>query len=173
MGAGDGGGTVWMWQQRQALPRITFVEVAMVLYILWCYSSMVLPHQYPPLALPPSGAQDKVSSFIEERRRVIPVHDVPAGEAAVRPGIDGAVHVWSILRLAVYSPMVRIFEYSHRVVGPRYIVRAPNAPGRAVGVFNEPVGNGMVLIIGFVVAIMLASDRGEPAWRRPCSGCTR
>ena len=32
--------------------------------------------------------------------------------------------------------------------------------------FNQPVGNGMVLIVGFVVAIMLASDRGEPAWRR-------
>ena len=40
---------VWMWQQRQALPRVTFVEVAMVLYTLWCYGSMVLPHQYPPL----------------------------------------------------------------------------------------------------------------------------
>ena len=46
---------VFMWQQRQALPRITFVEVAMVLYILWCYGSMVLPHQYPPLVFPLNG----------------------------------------------------------------------------------------------------------------------
>ena len=43
---------VWMWQQRQALPRVTFVEVAMVLYTLWCYGSMVLPHQYPPVDVP-------------------------------------------------------------------------------------------------------------------------
>ena len=49
---------------------------------------------------------------------------------------------------------------------PRYIVDAPGWPGRANGVFNQPVANGMVLIVGMVVAIMLASDRAEPTWRR-------
>ena len=75
--------------------------------------------------------------------------------------------LWSILGFAVYSTMVSIFQfYAPSLVWPRYIVRAPGWPGRAVGVFNQPVGNGMVLIIGFVLAIMLASDHGEPAWRR-------
>ena len=32
--------------------------------------------------------------------------------------------------------------------------------------FNQPVANGMVLIVGMVVAVMLASDRAEPTWRR-------
>ena len=52
---------VWMWQQRQALPRVTFVEVAMVLYILWSYGSMVLPHQYPPVEFPLNGTADAPS----------------------------------------------------------------------------------------------------------------
>ena len=75
--------------------------------------------------------------------------------------------LWSILGFAVYSTMVSIFQfYAPSLVWPRYIVNAPVSPTRAVGVFNQPVGNGMVLIIGFAVAIVLASDRGEPAWRR-------
>ena len=43
---------------------------------------------------------------------------------------------------------------------------APAWPDRANGVFNQPVGNGMVLIVSMVIAIMLASDRAEPTWRR-------
>ena len=63
--------------------------------------------------------------------------------------------------------MVSICQfYAPSLVWPRYIVDAPGWPGRANGVFNQPVANGMVLIVGFVIAIMLASDRGEPAWRR-------
>lgn len=156
----------WMWQQRRALPRITFVEVAMALYTLWCYGSMVLPHQYPPLSFPLNGKQDPVSRFIETSA-IIPFmmyllgRRLFARESAVR------FVLWSILGFALYSTMVSIFQfYAPGLVWPRYIVTAPNWPTRAVGVFNQPVGNGMVLIIGFVVAIMLASDRGEPAWRR-------
>ena len=83
---------VWMWQQRRALPRVTFVEVAMVLYILWCYGSMVLPHQYPPVEYPLDGTADARQS-LHRGQRDHPVHDVPAGEAAVHPGIGGAVRV--------------------------------------------------------------------------------
>ena len=154
---------VWMWRQRQAVPRVTFVEVAMVLYILWCYGSMVLPHQYPPVAFPLNGSLTPVPRFIEVST------DIPftmyllgrrlfTRESAVR------FVLWSILGFAAYSTMVSIFQfYAPSLVWPRYIVDAPAWPGRAIGVFNQPVGNGMVLITGFVIAIVLASDRGEPA----------
>jgi len=157
---------VWMWQQRRALPRVTFVEVAMVLYTLWCYGSMVLPHQYPPVQFPLNGAQAPVSRFIETSTAIpftmyLVGRRLFARESAVR------FVLWSILGFAVYSTMVSIFQfYAPILVWPRYIVTAPASPTRAVGVLNQPVGNGMVLIIGFAVAIMLASDRGEPAWRR-------
>ena len=83
---------VWMWQQRHALPRVTFVEVAMVLYTLWCYGSMVLPHQYPPVEFPLNG-QLTARPSLHRAQRGHPVHDVPAGEAAVHPRVGGAVRV--------------------------------------------------------------------------------
>jgi O-antigen/teichoic acid export membrane protein/O-antigen ligase len=157
---------VWMWQHRQALPRVTFVEVAMVLYVLWCYGSKVLPHQYPPLQDPLTGEQTAVNRFIEVSA-IIPFTMYLLGrrlftrESAVR------FVLWSILGFAAYSALVSICQFdAPGLVWPRYIVDAPNWPGRANGVFNQPVANGMVLIVGLVIAVMLASDRAEPAWRR-------
>jgi O-antigen ligase len=156
----------WMWQQRHALPRVSFVEVAMVLYVLWCYGSMVLPHQYLPVQYPLNGTLTAVPRFIEIST-VIPFTMYLVGrrlfarESAVR------FVLWSILGFAAYSTLVSICQFdAPGLVWPRYIVDAPNWPGRANGVFNQPVGNGMVLIIGMVVAVVLASDRAEATWRR-------
>ncbi|TVY99735.1 O-antigen ligase family protein [Trebonia kvetii] len=157
---------VWMWQQRHALLRISFVEVVMVLYALWCYGSMVLPHQYPPVEYPLNGQVTAVPRFIE-LSTVIPFtlyllgRRLFARESAVR------FVLWSILGFAAYSTLVSICQFdAPGLVWPRYIVDAPNWPGRANGVFNQPVANGMVLIVGFVIAIVLATERGQPAWRR-------
>ena len=157
---------VWMWQQRQALPRITFVEVAMVLYTLWCYGSMLLPHQYPPLEFPPNGHLTAVPRFIEISA-IIPFTMYLVGRRLFARESAMRFVLWSILGFAAYSALVSICQfYAPSLVWPRYIVHAPGWPGRANGVFNQPVANGMVLIVGVVVAIMLASDRAEPAWRR-------
>jgi O-antigen ligase len=157
---------VWMWQQRHALPRVTFVEVAMVLYILWCYGSMVLPHQYPPVQFPLDGKVTPINRFIETSA-IIPFTMYLLGrrlftrESAVR------LVLWSIFGFGTYSTLVSICQfYAPSLVWPRYIVDAPAWPDRANGVFNQPVGNGMVLIVSMVIAIMLASDRAEPTWRR-------
>jgi len=117
---------VWMWQQRRALPRVTFVEVAMVLYTLWCYGSMVLPHQYPPVQFPLNGAQAPVSRFIETSTAIpftmyLVGRRLFARESAVR------FVLWSILGFAVYSTMVSIFQfYAPILVWPRYIVNLIN-----------------------------------------------
>jgi O-antigen ligase len=156
----------WMWQQRHTLPGVTFVEVAMVLYTLWCYASMVLPHQYPPLDNPVIGTLTPVARGIEVST-IIPFTMYLLGrrlfprESAVR------LVLWSILGFAAYSTFVSIGQFhAPHLVWPRYIVRAPLWPGRANGVFNQPVANGMVLIVGFVIAIVLATERGQPTWRR-------
>ena len=156
----------WMWQQRRSLPRVTFVEVAMLLYTLWCYASMVLPHQYPALDNPLTGTLTPVTRGIEVST-VIPFTMYLLGrrlftrESAVRFAL------WSILGFAAYSTLVSIGQfYAPSLVWPRYIVRAPLWPGRANGVFNQPVANGMVLIVGFVIAIVFATERGQPTWRR-------
>ena len=164
---------VWMWQHRHALPRVTFVEVAMALYALWCYGSMVLPHQYLPVDFSLHGQLTAVPRFIE-LSAVIPFTMYLLGrrlftrESAVR------FVLWSIVGFAAYSTLVSICQFSApSLVWPRYIVDAPTWPDRAVGVFNQPVGNGMVLIIGFVIAIVLASDRRRAEHGDGlCCGCT-
>jgi O-antigen ligase len=157
---------VWMWQHRQALPRITFVEVAMVLYTLWCYGSMVLPHQYPPLEFPPNGQLTAVPRFIEISA-IIPFTMYLVGRRLFADESAMRFVLRSILGFAAYSVLVSICQFfAPSLVWPRYIVDAPGWPSRANGVFNQPVANGMVLIVGMVVAIMLASDHAEPAWRR-------
>lgn len=157
---------VWMWQHRDALPRVSFVEVVMVLYTLWCYGSMVLPHQYLPVTYPLNGQMTAVPRFIE-LSTVIPFTLYLVGrrlfvrESAVR------LVLWSVLGFAAYSTLVSIGQFdAPGLVWPRYIVSAPNWPGRANGVANQPVANGMILIIGFVIAIVLATERGQPLWRR-------
>ena len=101
---------VWMWQQRQALPRVTFVEVAMALYTLWCFGSMVLPHQYPPVTFPPNGNADPVPRFIEISA-IIPFTMYLVGrrlfarESAIR------FVLWSILGFAAYSALVSICQF--------------------------------------------------------------
>jgi O-antigen ligase len=159
----------WMWQQRQALPRVTFVEVAMVLYILWSYGSMVLPHQYPPIEFPLNGAAatvTRVPRFIEIST-LIPFTMYPLGRRLFTRESAMRFVLWSILGFAAYSTLVSICQFAAPgLVWPRYIVDAPGWPGRANGVFNQPVANGMVLIVGMVIAVMLASDHAEPTWRR-------
>ena len=120
---------VWMWQQRQALPRVSFVEVAMVLYTLWCYGSMVLPHQYPPVEYPLNGQLTAVPRFIE-LSTVIPFtmyllgRRLFARESAVR------FVLWSILGFAAYSALVSICQfYAPSLVWPRYIVRRTRLAG--------------------------------------------
>ena len=49
-----------------------------------------------------------------------------------------------------------------QLIWPRYIVDAPAWVGRAVGVSNQPVVNGMVLALGIAIAMMLMSLRSEP-----------
>jgi O-antigen ligase len=157
---------IYLWQHRQHLPRVTFVEVAMVLFILWSYGSMVLPHQYPPVTFPLNGSVTKVPRFIEISTDIPFAMYLLGRRLFVRESAIRFV-LWSILGFAAYSTLVSICQFkAPGLVWPRYIVNAPGWPGRAVGTFNQPVANGMVLIVGMVVAIMLASDRGQPMWRR-------
>ena len=56
-------------------------------------------------------------------------------------------------------------------VWPRFIVDGSLSEnetwyGRAVGVFNQPVVNGMIMVLGFAVAMLLMSRHSERAWQR-------
>ncbi|BAH54045.1 O-antigen ligase family protein [Rhodococcus opacus] len=153
-------------RQRCRVPRVGALEAAMVLYVLWNIASMVTSHPYPAI-VPTTGEDLAVSRFIMTGT-VIPFALYFVGrfvfdrESAVRRLL------WMVLGLGAYSAAVSIMQLRGpaALVWPSYIVDAPAWEGRAVGIFNQPVVNGLVLVMGFIVAMVLAGERTEPRWRR-------
>lgn len=141
------------------------VEWAMVAYVLWNVYSAVTPHKYPP--------GDPLFKFILIPT-VIPFVLYVVGRFAVDSERAVKAVLWAILGFAAYSAAVSILQFTGPtgLVWPRYIVDAPNWPNRAVGIFNQPVPNGMVLALGLAVAILMASRRGVPRWQRAAASVT-
>jgi O-antigen ligase len=156
---------IWIWRTRESL-RLGAIELAMGLYLLWCIGSMILPHQYGPVQFPLDGRETGIPRFILIST-VIPFTMYVVGRLAFDRESAVRLILWAIVGFGAYSTVVSIFQFhAPALVWPRYIVDAPNWEGRANGVLNQPVGNGIVLIVSFVVAMTLASNHNEPRWRR-------
>lgn len=162
---------VWIDTSRTRLIGIGTVEVAMGLYLLWNLISMVTPHKYP--------AVDPLSEAISAPRIIMTGALIPFVMYSVgRYTFDRAAAVrallWVIMTLAAYSAWVSITPTTgpKDLVWPRFLVdgslpAADTWIGRAVGVFNQPVVNGLILTIGVAVAMLFVTKRsGEPRWRR-------
>ncbi|ANS26718.1 O-antigen ligase family protein [Rhodococcus opacus] len=153
-------------RRRCRVPQVGALEGVMVLYVLWNIASMITSHKYLA-TVPTTGEELAVPRFLMTGT-VIPFALYFVGrfvfdrESAVRRLL------WMILGLGAYSAAVSIMQLRGPValVWPSYIVETPAWEGRAVGIFNQPVVNGLVLIIGFIVAMVLAGERSEPLWRR-------
>ena len=76
--------------------------------------------------------------------------------------------LWTTVAMGAYSAWVSILQFHgpKSLVWPSYIVDSPNWKGRANGVFNQPVVNGMILVIAFVVCLFLASRPDTTKWMR-------
>ena len=83
-------------------------------------------------------------------------------QGSVRPAL-----LWALVAAGAYSAFVSITQFLGPawLVWPRYIVDAPNWEDRALGVFNQPVVNGLVLIVGFLVANLIAHASESRALR--------
>lgn len=146
------------------LPRLGAVETAMVLYLAWNIGSAIAPHTLSA-TVPLTAEELPVWRFILTGT-MIPFALYFVGRFVLNT--DQAVRrvLWLVLGLTGYSAGVSILQFHGpaALVWPRYIVEAPNWENRAVGVFNQPVVNGLVLIIGFVIALHLASRSGGARW---------
>jgi O-antigen ligase len=144
------------------------VEWAMAFYLLWNFYSMIAPHKYPAVDLL-NGAPLPVARFIVIGTLLPFVVYVVGRYVFDRPEAVRALF-WTILALAAYSAAVSIMPFTglSAFVWPRYIVanEIPGWAGRAVGIFVQPVVNGMVLTLGVAIAMLLLSRRSEPAWRK-------
>ena len=162
---------VWIDNSRRRILDIGPVEFAMGLYLLWNLVSLVTPHKYP--------AVDPLSSAISAPRLIMTGTLIPFVMYAVgRYTFDRAAAVrallWTIIAMAAYSAWVSIVPVTGptELVWPEFIVDGSLPPdktwiGRAVGVFNQPVVNGLILTLGVAVAMLLVRPRsGEPTWRR-------
>ena len=144
----------------------------MALYLIWNVYSMLAPHKYPA-SEPLTGDAVSIPRTIMVST-VIPFVMYVVGRYAFDRKVAVRILLWTILALAAYSAAVSILQFTGPTdwVWPRFIVDGSLAPnetwvGRAVGVFNQPVLNGMLLALGFAVAMLLMSRHsGEPAWRR-------
>jgi O-antigen ligase len=161
---------IWMAPRRHNLlaADVDPILCAIVLYITWNVMSMVLPHPYPP------GAPLDPSPFSVQRFIVIgtmmPLAMFLVGRWVFISARAIRVLLWSVVIAAGYSALVSILQFAAPALAwPKYIISNTFWPGRAVGVFNQPVVNGMVLIVGFLVATLIASHAVESRLLRACA----
>jgi O-antigen ligase/Mrp family chromosome partitioning ATPase len=158
---------IWMLADRARRPVLGVVELAMVLYLLWNVQSAVMPHEYAPLLYPLTGEALSLYRYVLVGT-VIPF----TAYLLSRVLFERLSAVRNILRVillfSAYSAIVSILEFTgpSSLIWPRYIVDAPNWAGRANGVFNQPGVNGLVMITGFTIALMLAAERGTRRYLR-------
>lgn len=162
---------LWMDATPTRLRGIGAVEWAMALYLMWNAYSMFVPHEYSSI-IPLTGINSSPAHLIMSGT-VIPFMMYVVGRYAFDRTAAVRALLWTILALAAYSAWVSILPVTGLTawVWPRFIVDGSLNDdqtwyGRAVGVFNQPVVNGAMLVLGFAVAMLLMSRRNEPAWRR-------
>jgi O-antigen ligase len=172
-------GAFVLWMDRNPdRPRgMDAIEWAMALYIAWNVYSMISPHEYNATD---EGVAASMASGPLQLTTPVVVWRVIIGDMLLplvmyRVGrfvFDRAAVVrallWAILILAAYSAAMSIMQFSGptELVWPRYIVDPKNWPGRAAGIFKQPVVNGWLLALGLAIAMLLLARRSEPTWQR-------
>lgn len=161
-----GAWAIWIARGIDRAPRLGAIECAMVLYVTWNVMSMFSSHQYGSV-VPVSGAELSVPRFVLTGT-IIPFTVFLVGRYTFDRVSAVRLLLWTILLLGAYSAAMCILQFHGptALVWPRYIVESPSWEGRAVGIFDQPVVNGVVLILGFSVALLLAATRSEPRWSR-------
>jgi O-antigen ligase len=161
---------IWMAPRRRNMSAVEVdpLVCAIVLYITWNVMSLGLPHPYPP------GAPLNPAPFSVERFIVIgtlmPLTMFLVGRWLFISRRAIRVLLWSMVSAGGYSAVVSILQFAApALVWPRYIVDDPSWQGRALGVFNQPVVNGLVLIVGFLAATLIASHAAESRLLRACA----
>lgn len=161
--------TVANWRGRTAPARLGPLGIAMTLYVLWNIGSWLSTHEFAAVE-PTSGQVISVWRFVLTGT-VIPFVMFAVGRYVLVKAAAVRAVLWMLIVLTAYSAATAVFLiYGPRsLVWPRYLLSADTWPGRAVGIFNQPVVNGLVLIIGFVAAVVVATTPGARIGRW-CAG---
>jgi O-antigen ligase len=174
-------GAMVLWMDRNPhRPRgMDAVEWAIALYTTWNVYSMLSPHEYMATEegtfTGSSGGSGHVSTDVAVAvwrvivmQMLLPLLLYRVGRHVFdRVALVRAL-LWAILSLAAFSAVMSILQFHgpKSLVWPHYLVDDPTWPGRAAGIFHQPVVNGWLLALGLAIAMLLLSRRGEPAWGR-------
>ena len=157
--------SVWIWSRPRSsqLPAVGLTELAVGLYIAWNVFSFLTPHPYAAI-YPADGSAIPLARFILIGT-AIPLTMFLVGRVVF---VTPTAIRWlclSLLAAGAYSVLVSIlaFHGPRSFVWPSYVLSNTEWPGRAVGVFNQPVVNGLVLILCFLISVLLASQSSEPS----------
>ncbi|MBL1074065.1 O-antigen ligase family protein [Nocardia sp. 2] len=157
----------WVRGRPERRIRLGVIELAMALYLLWNLHSILQPHEYPPLLNPLTG------QMLDLWRYLIIGTVMPFVAYLVARMIFGDRRslrflITTLLVCAAYSAWVSILQFHgpQALLWPKYIALRPNWPDRAVGLPNQPQVNGLILIVGFVLCLVLMGVEHRPRWQR-------
>ena len=153
-------------QRSKQMPRLGVIEWLMTVYVVWNVLSMWLPHEYEAID-PVTGASVDVWRWIFSGV-LLPIVVYIVAKSVLDDERSVRYLLWTTVAMGAYSAWVSILQFHgpKSLVWPSYIVDSPNWKGRANGVFNQPVVNGMILVIAFVVCLFLASRPDTTKWMR-------
>ncbi|MGZ8177336.1 O-antigen ligase family protein [Williamsia sp. SKLECPSW1] len=161
---------IWAWGHRDRLPRPGALELLMAVYVGYNILSAVLPHEYSAGAYIPTAEPINLFRMILSST-VMPFVLYVIGRTLGDDERRASVVLWMIVGLGAYSTAVSIGQfYAPGLVWPSYIVTDPNWVGRANGVPNQPVVNGIIILLGFVCAMYLASGHDRNRYARVAAG---
>ncbi|WP_277370727.1 O-antigen ligase family protein [Rhodococcus rhodochrous] len=153
---------LWITVRPDRIRQLGMLEIFMGLFVLWNFWSMFASHRFPAV-VPLTSQPTSVSRFIIIGT-VIPFAVFVMGRLSFDRERAVRGMLWTVTAIAAFSAMMSIFQLKGptALVWPHYMLENEHWPGRAVGVTNQPVGNGTILIFGFIVTVVLASQRSEP-----------
>lgn len=154
------GTVLGVWHRRYALPRLGALELLMVLYLACNVWSGLAPNELPAGVPDVSGSGEfSVPRFILAAV-VVPFALFLAGRALFLRTADVRRLLWAVVGMGGYSVFVSIMQYHGppALVWPKYILTS-EFDDRAPGVFNQPNENGIMMVIGFLVALHLLRQR--------------
>ncbi|GAB0104500.1 hypothetical protein JMUB6875_34740 [Nocardia sp. JMUB6875] len=157
----------WIRGRPERRVSIGPIEIAMLLYVLWNLNSILQDHEYAPILYPLTG------EMLDLRRYLIIGTVMPFATYLIARMIfarrDAAGFlVGTLLGCSAYSAWVSILQFygPRSLIWPKYIAYAPAWAERACGLPNQPEVNGLILIVGFVLSLVLISSEQRPRWQR-------
>ena len=140
--------------------QLGVVEWLMAAYLAWNVLSWMLPHQYEAID-PMTGDSQDIYRWIFTGT-IVPFFAYVMAKGVLDTERAVRMTLWATVIFSAYSAWVSILQFHgpKSLVWPKYIVNAPNWVGRANGLANQPVVNGLILDMGFLACLYLASRPG-------------